>query len=126
MAALLVVTLAKWIEPLYGDTSERFAKAFLWMFTSLNVLSTFVLVSPGTLKKYLTTDMRGLNILAVAGVWLLASVFVFGWHSVSQLAAGARIRWPVIAGRENWITAMYCVLTVVILVCATAIAARRV
>lgn len=125
IAALLVTTIAKWIAPLYDDSSEGFAKAFFWMLTSFNAVSIVLLVSPETLRRYVTTDMRGLNLLAVVGVWLFVSAFLFGRHSLSQLAAGARTRWPIIAGRENWITAVYCVLTVVAFVCVGVFVAHR-
>jgi len=39
MAALVIVTISRWIWPLYGHTSERFAHGFFWMLVTFNALS---------------------------------------------------------------------------------------
>lgn len=126
ITALLITTLAKWIEPLYGNTSERFAKAFFWMLASFNVVSILLLLAPTALRRYVTLEMRGLNVLVVVAVWLLMSVLLFGGHSIGALAAEARSRWPVIARRENWVAAMYCTVTAAVFVFAILVCTRRI
>jgi hypothetical protein len=111
IAALMVATLTRWIQPLYGHTAELFAKPFFWLLVSFNVLSVYFWLSPSGMAKLVAPGTRGRNLLIVTVAWMLLSAFFFRTGSVRKLADEARARWPSVVGRENWILGAYVALT---------------
>ena len=110
MAAMVIVTIARWIRPIYEETSERLARWFFWMLVSFNVLSLVLFVLPDD-APLLGTTGGSWGLLVVVIGWLCLHALLFGGRSIRALAEEARSRWGLTASQENRIVGVYCAVT---------------
>jgi hypothetical protein len=111
LAALMITTIARWLAPLHGPSSERWAESFFWLLVTFNLLAFVIWFSPDTLRDNIGTEHRGRNLLIGVAVWTVLHALFFGRRSITQLATQAQMRWPVLVGREHWLVGAYFVLT---------------